>query len=488
MKQRIYRIVLLSLAITIASCESILEVEPKNQILSETALSTANDYQAVIISAYDRIQAFSYWGRDMALMGEALADVIYVETAISGQRYNAHNTNNTNAHFGIWGQYGTINDLNNVIATIEERLTAPADVVRVPALLGEALFLRAMVYFDLARVYGYEPTRVPSTGLGAGFDKSVVLRLSPTFTKDDATKMTRATNTEVYQAIEADLLEATSLLTVETSASGRLRANKGAAHALLGKVYLYWERYADAVTQFDLAMANTTATPITAGQYAGTFRGTQPNKEAFLQLKFVQSTEMAGVVGVNDSPYSYTQPNGKNGLSTFGGSTPSPELRALFIAGDDRQQLFFQRCTGTNPAAGCTSYWWSDKFNGSDGQYTDGPIILRYSDVLLMKAEALAEQGQYPAAQTIVNTLRTNRNTTAIAPADATLIDFILQERMRELYFEGHRWFDLKRKGRNITKPAGKGTTIAYNDFRLLAPLPAGDVTFNPELPQNPGY
>jgi starch-binding outer membrane protein, SusD/RagB family len=487
MRERIVKIFLLATVMFIASCESILEIEPKNSLSSTVALSDANSYQSVIVSAYDRIQGFGYWGRDMALMGEALSDIIYVETAVSGQRYNGQNTNNVGSHFNLWGQYATINDLNNVIATIDERLTTPADVAKKPALKGEALFLRALVYFDMARVYGYEPTKVPTTGLGAGFDRSVVLRLKPTLSPDDAAKQSRASILEVYQAIEADLIEATNLLTVETSGAGRFRANKGAAHALLGKVYLYWEKYADAVTQFDLAFANTTTTMIPAGQYASTFRAAPPNREAFLQLRFVQATEMSGVVGVNDSPYSYTQPNGKNGLSTFGGSTPSAVLKGLFAVGDDRTGLFFDRCSGANCSN--TVYTWADKFNGSDGQYTDGPVILRYSDVLLMKAEALAEQGQYAEAKTLVDQLRTARNAGAItAPADATIIDFILQERMRELYFEGHRWFDLKRKGRDITKPVGKGTTLAYSDFKLLAPIPAGDVTFNPDLPQNPGY
>lgn len=487
MKSRILKIFLASVVLFSASCESILEVEPLNSLSSSTALSDANSVEAVVISAYDRIQDFAYWGRDMALMGEALSDNTFVEILVAGGRYVAHNTNNQGSHFNIWGQYNTINDLNNVLAVIDQKLTSPSDLARAPQLKGEAYFLRAMVYFDLARVYGYEPTKVPTTGQGAGFNKSVVLRLNPTLSPLDAAPTPRATAVEVYEAIEDDLLAAISLLSVDNAATGkgRFRGNKGAAHALLGKVYLYWEKYAEAVTQFDLALANTSATQIPAGQYTATWKAAPPNREALFQVKFVQSTEVSGVVGVNDSPFSYTQPNGRGGRSTFGGSTPSLELRNLFLPGDDRLSLFSVSATATS---GTTTYTWCDKFNGSDGQYTDGPVVIRYSDVLLMKAEALAEQGQFVAAQTIVNDLRTARNTTAIAPADATLIDFILDERRRELFFEGHRWFDLKRKGRVITKPAGKGSALAYEDFRLLAPLPNAAVTFNPNLPQNPGY
>lgn len=487
MKNRFLKIFLLSGVLLTASCESILEVEPKNTLSSSSALSDANSYEAVLISAYDRIQDFAYWGRDMALMGEALSDNTFVEILVAGGRYVAHNTNNQGSHFNIWGQYNTINDLNNIIASIDEKLTTPADLARVPQIKGEALFLRAMVYFDLARVYSYEPTKIPTSGQGAGFDKGVVLRLEPTLSPEDAGPQPRATSTEIYQAIEADLLAAVTLLSKDNASTGkgRFRGNLGAAHALLGKLYLYWEKYASAVTQFDLALSNTSATPITAGGFVTAFKTPPPNKESLFQLKFVQATEVSGVVGVNDSPFSYTQPNGRGGRSTFGGSTPSKELRDLFLAGDDRLGIFSVSATATS---GATTYTWCDKFNGSDGQYTDGPIVIRYSDVLLMKAEALAEQGQFTAAQTIVNALRIARGTTAIAPDNIAIINFILDERRRELFFEGHRWFDLKRKGRTITKPVGKGSALAYEDFRLLAPLPTAVVTFNPNLPQNPGY
>lgn len=477
----------LALLVT-TSCD--LEVQPRNTISSSTALTDARSFEALLISAYDRLQDFNYYGRDMLLLGEALSDNIYVETTVSGGRYNGQNVNTQGSHFStnIWTiQYQTINDLNNILKVIDARLTSPADLAAKPQIKGEALFLRALVYFDLARIYGYEPTRVPATGPGAGFDKSVVLRLEPTLSPETAAKTPRATATDVYESIEADLQAAIALLTVDNSATakGRYRANLGAAHALLGKVYLYWEKYAAAVTEFDAALANTSATQLTAGQYFTTGFKVAQNKEALLQLKFIQATEMSGVTGTNNSLFSYTQPNGRNNISTFGGSTPSAELRALFLPGDDRLATFSVSATATS---GGTTFNWCDKYNGADGAYTDGPVIIRYSDVLLMKAEALAEQGQYGPAQTIVNDLRAKRNTTEIAPGDATIIDFILEERRRELFFEGHRWFDLKRKGRPVTKPVGKGGTLAYEDNRMLAPLPTGEVTFNPALPQNPGY
>jgi hypothetical protein len=81
-----------------------------------------------------------------------------------------------------------------------------------------------MVYFDLARIYGYEPNRIPASGLGAGWDKSAVLRLEPTLSPEDASKQPRATITEVYAAIEADLLAATALLSPDQASTGKGRS------------------------------------------------------------------------------------------------------------------------------------------------------------------------------------------------------------------------------------------------------------------------
>ena len=486
MKNIFSKITMISAILIFSSCD-LLDIEPKNSLSSSVALSDANSFEAVLTSAYDKVQAFNYWGRDMSLMGDVLTDNIYVENLIAGGRYVSHNTNVVNNHYNTWlTSYSAINDLNNILEVIDARLTSPADVERKPQLKGEALFLRGMIYFDLARIYGYEPTQIPTTGAGKDFDKSVVLRLHPTLSPADGARTPRSTVEDIYDAIETDLLASIAIISKDDAETGKgpFRGNKGAAHALLGKVYLYWEKYAEAVTQFDLAMANTSAEPMVAGEYAAKFKSAPPHKEALFQLRFVQAVEMSGVVGVNNSPFSYTQPNGRANLSTYGGSTPSAELRALFLAGDDRLAIM---STANVPENG-PLYNWCDKFNGSDGQYTDGPWVIRYADVQLMKAEALAEQGQFAAAQTIVNALRAARSTTEIAPGDATIIDFIMEERRRELFFEGHRWFDLKRKGMVITKPAGKGVALPYDDTRILAPIPTSEVTFNPGLPQNPGY
>ncbi|WP_210486672.1 RagB/SusD family nutrient uptake outer membrane protein [Rufibacter aurantiacus] len=501
MKKKIIALSILA-GLSFQACEDIVEVEPETSLATSTALSTLGSYRAVLTSAYDRIQSFTYWGRDMALLGDALSDNIFTETSQASGRYTGVNRNTRNSHFGIWGTaYGTINDLNTIIANIDNLSVGASEEAGKAQVKAQALALRAMVYFDLARIYGYEPNKIPASGTGAGFNKSVVLRLAPTNTPQDATMTPRATVTEVYTQIETDLKAAIPVLDAAGTSGARYNMNKGAAHALLGKVYLYWEKWAEAEEQLKFALANTNAT--LAPNIVAAFN-TVPNPESLFELNFVQATEVAGVLGVNDSPFTYTQPNGRNtplsgtaNVSTYGGQTPSAELLALFgldptlsnqaTVLDVRKNWFFRSASSTS---GNVTYTWSNKYNAANGAYTDNIKIIRYADVLLMLAEAHVMQGELADAVALLTTLKTSRNSAALIPAtQGELFQYIKDERRRELFFEGHRWFDLKRWGEGITKPAATAVgLIAPDDYRILAPIPTAEVTLNPSLPQNPGY
>jgi starch-binding outer membrane protein, SusD/RagB family len=487
MKKRFLTIALLAgLMMGSTACEDLLEVQPQNALSPEVALDGIVGYNALLTSAYDRLQSFNYWGRDFALMGDALADNITTNSNQAGGRYVAENTNAPGAHYGIWNTaYGAINDVNIIIASIDNLTVTAAQEDEKKLIKAQALALRAMIYFDLARVYGYEPNKIQN-----GFNKSVVLRLQPTNVSADATTQNRATVEEVYKQIETDFKAAISTYPAAGQAiTNRQRLNKPAAHALLGKVYLYWEKFDLAIEQFNTALSTTTAV-LDANYVASFAAATHPG--SLFEINFDAAVEMAGVTGVNNSLFSYTQPRvlNPNKLGTFGGQTVAAELRNLFETGDKRADLFYVSATSTS---GATTFLWAYKYRSSRGDYTDNPIVIRYADVMLMKAEALVRKATPDVAEAIqiLTTLRTARGASITAiPLTASALDtFIQEERRRELYFEGHRFFDLKRRGQLITKPAAAlASPVPITDYRILAPLPNGEVIFNPELPQNPGY
>ncbi|RZL05281.1 MAG: RagB/SusD family nutrient uptake outer membrane protein, partial [Pedobacter sp.] len=435
------------------------------------------------------------------LMGDALSDNIWTVAAQAGNRYSTQNLNTRNAHYGIWSNaYGAVNELNNIIAGIDNIPNMPASKAGLRARVkAEALALRAMIYFDIARVYGYEPNRVPTTGTNANFDKSAVLRLVPTKLASEAISKPRATILETYAVIEKDLTDAIATFksgpTVDPAfavkSTNPFRVTESFAHALLGKVYLYWGgKDGLAVQEFDKALNTTIASAVLspAGNAAADFKKV-PHPESLFELNYVQSVEVVGVTGSNDGLFTYTQPTTKNAsnLATFGGQTVPNELIALFEPTDDRKALIFSSNTGTTS----TVYNWANKYSGSNGAYTDNVKVMRYADVLLMKAEALANQSLYVDAAALVVQLRTARNASITGvPTTVAIIDYIQNERRRELFFEGHRWFDLKRLSRTITKPAQAPSAAAVlsTDYRILAPIPTGEISLNPALPQNPNY
>lgn len=485
-----------------ASCESSIEVKPKNFVAPVQVTNNISGLQSVMTSAYDRLQDFTWYGRDFALKGDALADNIYTNPLISagGGRYSGANLNSTASptatgnHYEFWSlAYNAILDCNTVIANIDA-VTA-TDAVK-NQVKGEAYGIRALAFFDLARAYGYEPNKVPTTGTNSGFNKSVVLRLSPTTDPVTGGPLVRSTIDETYKQIESDFKQAINFLPANTTAASRLRMNKAAAYGLLGKVYLYWQKYSDAVTNFDQALnaSNTGAKLAPAGSYISVFRSSAaaPSSEALFEITFNNTTEIVGVVGANSTLFSYTNPNNRNNVSTFGGQTPSNELVALYENGDDRKAMYYSyAASAASQTSGGAQFNWVNKYAGTAGApYADNVKVIRVADVLLMKAEALAEQNQFIAASDIVKTLRTNRNaSTLFVPIDVSIKSYIQDERRRELFFEGHRWFDLKRLGNGIFK-AGQTSrpSISPDDFKILAPVPAAEANNVPGLPQNPGY
>jgi tetratricopeptide (TPR) repeat protein len=488
MKKRFIFLLITGLAVT--SCKNVIDVTPLNFIAPAAVTTDPALLGQVLTSAYDRMQDFTYYGNPMPLLGDVMADNIYTDSTIpaGGGRYTQNNRNVSGSHFNIWAlAYLAVNDCNTVIANADG--LSATDAVK-NQLKGEAYGLRAMIFFDLARVYAYEPNKVPTTGLGAGFNKGIVLRILPTTDPASAGPKVRSTIAETYTQIESDFTKAIQFLPANSLTTSVFRMNKGAAYAMLGRLYLYWEKYAQAVTNFDLAFANSNAKLAAAGAYVSQFRGglNTAATEGMMELAFNVTSEITGVVGANSTVFSYTNPTGRNGFSTFGAQTPSDELIALFEATDDRKAMFYQY--GPSSTAATPLYNWCSKYAGAVGAYADNIMILRYSDVLLMKAEALASQSQYAAAAALVVTLRTNRNATTVGvPTDATISNYIQDERRRELFFEGERWFDLKRLGNGITKAAKTAVgSISPTDPRILANIPTGEVSNVPGLPQNPGY
>lgn len=452
----------------LASCD--LVVDPTNNVAPEVATQTIAGVGSLITSVYARLQGTAFYGNELIMLGDLMSD--NARTSQPAVNRVGHYQNSIGSHMGDWGaSYQAINEANYAIASARELLDEEPTLAN--RYMGEALFQRALLYFDLSRVFSYEPGH----DVG-GWDTGVVLRTEPTRTASEATFQARASVQEVYTQIEQDLREASGLLG-QYGQDDPFRANEAAAEALLAKVYLYWSKWDDAIAQATAAMSHTTARLAEPNEVASMFTRA-PNVESLFEINYDAATE---TLWVNDCSACFTWPHG-----TWFSMWPSDELLALFEAGDAREALY-PACPDGCPATAPAGVRYVNKYTEARGSWTDNSPVLRFSDVLLMRAEAYAESGQTSLAQADLNALRAKRNAAPITASGDALLEAIQDERRRELAFEGHRWFDLKRRGMDITKPAfGGNPTLPYTDFRILASLPNNQVQNNPMLVQNPGY
>ncbi|MEN2282247.1 RagB/SusD family nutrient uptake outer membrane protein [Algoriphagus sp. SE2] len=471
------KIFALSSALALGSCDGLLDTEPRQSLTPETAFADVEGYESLVFAAYGAVRGFNNYGQQLMIAPDIMADNLRI-IANTG-RYIGQEANADRAHMGLWGtgHYGAINEANIILAGIDD--VEGDDNLR-SRVKGEAYFLRAMLYFDLAKIYGYEPGKEVN-----GWDKTVVLRTTPTLGFSDADFRERVSNRELYDQIESDLNAAIGLLpTAALGSSGVYRASKGSAEALLARVYLYDSKYTEAASMATQAMAtyglgNDGTGLMDAATYVEGF-STYPNPESLFEIE-IRSVDWSTVDGVNNSMCTLTA-NVFNSAQFI--VTASDELLASYEEGDVRLDTW----TETTRSGASGTVYRSNKWLGTKGDFLENLPIIRASEMYLIRAEARYRSGDATGAIADINALRSKRGLDPVAglTGDA-LFAQIMNERRVEFAVEGHRWFDLKRNGMDITKH-GSFETVPYSDYRLLAPLPADQLQLNELLQDNPGY
>lgn len=480
------------------SCDDLLDVQPRNTVAAGTVLTTPDAVQAAVNSVYARLRAEFYYGKSMLAVSDALADMGFA-TNNSGRLIN-ESRNILYTHFTHWqNNYFAINEININLAAISPENVGALSPAPTQAQLdkwqSELKFLRALYYHDLVRAYAYDPgATVPAQDRGG-----VPLMLQAITTSAAAASATapRASVAEVYTQIYQDLNDAIALA---PTTGGPFFATRAAAHALLSRVALYNRDYSTVVTQSTAAIAAGGAL-ISGAAYVNGWRATT-NPESLFEIKFQDANESLGVNVSMQS--SFTSSLSLSALSTTGGwgdFAPNATLRSqLGVSGttvgsittgaDTRGQLYIVGPgRGSGPKIECI------KFISKNGiPYLDNVPVLRKTEMYLNRAEAYATAGSPVFDEALaladLNTVRTARGLAAVALTGSALYEEILTQRKLEFAFEGHRWFDLKRLGRDVIK-AGTFTgavDVAFTDARILANIPQREIDGNPNLVQNFGY
>ncbi|MDN3205808.1 RagB/SusD family nutrient uptake outer membrane protein [Algoriphagus sediminis] len=470
------KVLALGAVMSFTACDGLLDTDPRQSLTPESGFADASGYEALIFAAYGQPREFNLYGQQMMMAPEIMADNLRI-IANTG-RYIGQEVNADRAHMGIWNgaQWGAINETNILLAGIDE---VEGDENLKTRLKGEAHFLRALMYFDFARIYGYEPGQEVN-----GWNLTVPLRTTPTLGFSDADFRERATNTELYAQIESDLQMAISMLpTADAGSAGVYRASKGAAEALLARVFLYGGKNAEAASMATQAMAtfglgDDGTGLVDAGSYVSGF-STFPNPESLFEIE-IRSVDWSTVDGVNNSMCTLM-------ADAFASAqfiaTASDELLDAYEEGDVRRDTW----TETTRSGADGVVYRSNKWLGAKGDFLENLPIIRAPELYLIRAEARYKTGDEAGARADLTALRSKRGLGPAVGSGSALFDLIMNERRVEFAVEGHRWFDLKRNGMDITKH-NNFETVPYTDYRILAPLPQGELILNELLVDNPGY
>ncbi|MDH7447025.1 RagB/SusD family nutrient uptake outer membrane protein [Aquimarina sp. 2201CG14-23] len=449
----------LIITIVIVGCEDNLELEPEQSLLPEIATSNAANVQNILTGIYDEAGQTLSYGGDINLASELLAnstDLSWNGTFEQPAQLIEKQLvpDNTFVRDYWLNAYEVSNQSNIVLASLDV-FDEESDRNRVE---GEAKFLRGLVYFDLARLYGQ-----PYAAGGGNTQLAAPIVLDAVLNPDDITSPSRNTVEEVYAQVILDLSDAYNLL---PNTNG-IFADRYGAQALLARVYLQQGNYAAARDAADDVLQNS-GHSLTA-TYAEAFNNDQDSQEDVFawQITSQDPNETAGgTEGSNDMNTFWAG-------QAFGGRSGNPDvsINASFFTvfddpNDERGQFIYSNTGGT-----ATTKWQS--------QFANIPF-LRIGEMHLIRAEANFRLGTSIGLDPLVeiNALRARSN--AVALGSVTLQD-IINERIRELAFEGFALHDIKRL-------QGTVGALNYDDNFLVMPIPQRERDANPNLMQNPGY
>lgn len=458
-KYKSYLILIVPLVLFITSCKKFVEAgTPKNEITNEAVFTTDASATSAIRGVYSLMMANkSFSNGELERYTGLLADELtnYSSDAEQQQFFFASLTPNNNIVYGaFWKQsYLYVNNVNTILEGLQQTGTLSEAVKK--QLTGEALFIRAFCHFYLVNLFGDIPY-ITSTDYKVN---AIALRIPVA---------------EVYKKITEDLLQAQLLMTEGFSFSNneRIQANKGAATALLARVYLFTSEWTKAEAQASSLLSNT-ATYSLETDLTKVFLAN--SKETIWQLKPV-------IPGTNTTQAQYFILT--NEPQNLWGVALSNEMYTAFEAGDERKVKW---TSSFSNSSGTWNYAFKYKVSLASS-ITEYATVFRLAEQYLIRAEARAQQDKVTAAQNDVNVIRNRAslgNTTA--NDKASLLAAIAQERKAELFCEwGHRWLDLKRNNQATTvlgplKPNWQSTDVLF-------PIPQPERLVNPKLTQNPGF
>jgi hypothetical protein len=464
-------------SIVMISCSKVTDIGETDIIGGEVALKTVANCEAATIGTYSGFSTIMNIQLNFTLADEVRRAEFYNAGTTHEWQYN-------NADVGIRDNFTAISDLYRMIDRANRVIqalpvadsTRPGDIVLKNRLRGECLFLRAWAHFDAFRYYcgNYTPT-----GLAMPYKETPSIL-----------PVARIQMQPYFQKLNADL--AAAKLLVPNNLTDLNRTNVLSVAALQARVALYMNDWANAST---FATEFITGRPLSSiAAFGGIWTDANTNE---LSMRVVRNTSVR--LG---SLFMGTSPSSTN-ISQITWAPSTALLSSYDQVNDVRYAAYFR----TEPLlVAPRPNILINKYRGATGttygstlEHVVNEKVFRTAEMVLIRAEARAELNNFTganSAETDLNMLRAARivgYTPATLASKADAINAIINERYKELPYEGHRFWDLKRRGlavsRNATDaPTTAAATLSAGNFRFLLPIPLTELNVNPLMQQNPGY
>lgn len=428
-------------AVALTSCDDFLDITPTGKVIAKTG----EEYRALLTNEYKYFAKDRYMTTlrtDELLMDKKKSSSTDLDAYLDLWRWKDENPSPTTSYFSWRNYYHTIYIANYVIENRNEISNASRDEVN--QLVGESYMLRAYCHFLLVNLYAE-----PYTHCQPAATRGVPMQLEA-----DVNAMPLSSSVEaIYQQVLTDIAEAEKLLNVETWEEGKnYRFNKISAQALLARTYLYMGEWQKALTAAKAVV------------------------EAHGELEDMNTSKIL--------PNSYKSVESIVALERFSSNLftainmPDPNFMNLYRTGDQRRTKFYKRVTSS-------SY---ELQKGGDDEFS---CSFRSAEAYLTAAECAARLGKTADAIDFLKPLLQKRlNADALSTANDLmanmtqdeLIAEILDERARELAFEGHRWYDLRRTTQPALTHVYDDETFTLTPEKYTMRFPTEAVEANPEI------
>lgn len=438
--------------VTSSCTENFLEPTVSGAKDVNSSVNTLDDLKALMIGAYARMSTTGYYRRDYIVWAEVRSNNAF-SSGNSGRfvgagqfSYNATDANIT----GMWTQmYSVIANANIVIgATVENNESAAVKFVK-----GQAHAVRALVYMDILRFFGQQY---------AGGDLGVPLIVK---FKDGNPYPERASVQATWDQIGADLEKADELMSPSFNPATKTEVTTHMVHGLQSRYYLYTKQYDKAAIAAKKVMDSGNFSLLSGSAFINSWASDEGSG-----VLFEMAVLPADVNSFNTLYFIYQN-------TAYGDVEVTTDLYDIYEDEDIRKQLYSVngqtiRMTGKYPST----------------DYSDNIKVIRYAEVVLNYAEALARTND-PGALAALNLLPANRGTD---PYAAATIDNVLLERRRELAMEGFGFFELVRNDMGIpyvdNRQTFSPTGIPFGSPQLALPIPQTEISANPNAIQNESY